>query len=614
MVVRELFQQKYISHWTSVFNKCQGRTGDMWQHANRLLRAPMTSSINLPADELASFFANKTETIRNSTVDAPMPVITQRQCTPLQSFDPVTAEEVIKVLSKSPTKHCSLDPIPTWLLKKVSHQLAPLLCTMCNVSLQSGFLPIEHKTAIVFPRLKKTTLDPDDTSSYRPISNLSFVSKFVERIVSSRLTKHCDQHSLLPVNQSAYRHHHSTETAVMKVHNDLVRAADNGQVTALVLLDLSAAFDTVDHDLLLSVLDERFALRNTAHDWFRDYLTHRTQFVKTVGGDSSTAELSCGVPQGSVLGPALFCMYTEDVTNVCDEHAVQHHLYADDKQLYASVQPKDARLGLQRLSDCARHITSWCSSRRLQLNASKTELIWFGTPGNLKKLSVTDSNLYLGGSLIRPSTTVRDLGVLLDSQLSMRQHISKVISVCYFHLRRLKKVIRYAGSDLARQLVSAFVLSKLDYCNCVLGGLPSTSIKALQLVQNAAARTILKLNYRSPITPALRELHWLPIEYRIQFKLCVMMHLSHTGRSPQYISEMLQPVATTSTRSGLRSASTACYKLPRLHLKLGERAFSYSGPKLWNALPHDLHDIIDTNAFKTRLKTVLFARAFDKRN
>jgi len=150
------------------------------------------------------------------------------------------------MLKKVPPKHCDLDPVPTWLVKKAAVVLAPVLCQMCNASLSSGTLPESQKHAIVRPLLKKPKLDPDDLNSYRPISNLTFTSKLVERVVAARFMKHVDDHTLLPARQSAYRRFHSTETAIPAVHNDLIHAADADHVTALVLLDLSSAFDTVD--------------------------------------------------------------------------------------------------------------------------------------------------------------------------------------------------------------------------------------------------------------------------------------------------------------------------------------------------------------------------------
>jgi len=159
-------------------------------------------------------------------------------------------------------------------VKRASDALAPVLSEMCNASLQSGDLPETQKSALVFPRLKKPTLDAEDPNSYRPISNLSFNSKFVERVVATRFTAHAERYRLFPSNHSAYRRHHNTETAVVSVMNDIIRAMDRGEVTALVLLDLSAAFDTVDHCTLLDVLHRPFAVEGIPLLWFNSYLTN----------------------------------------------------------------------------------------------------------------------------------------------------------------------------------------------------------------------------------------------------------------------------------------------------------------------------------------------------
>src|SRR5664279_5367773 len=239
---RQLFQQKLRDYWTSTIDSCRGDSKALWSKL-RVQMSPPThqDSSHFSADDFAAFFTSKVDKIRASTASAPPPVIqTQLVATSFSSFAPVSVDEVVRLLSRTPTKHCPLDPAPTWLVKRASHVLAPVLREMCNASLQSGNLPDTQKSAIVFPRLKKPTLDVEDANSYRPISNLSFASKFVERVVATRFTSHAERHRLFPSNQSAYRRHHNTETAVISVLNNIIRAVDNSEVTALVLLDLSA--------------------------------------------------------------------------------------------------------------------------------------------------------------------------------------------------------------------------------------------------------------------------------------------------------------------------------------------------------------------------------------
>ena len=226
---------------------------------NRLLRPHSAPCSSLTVDDFATHFRQKIDNIRQSTVSAASPVIANRSAADL-TFTKVSEKEVHDLVSRLPAKHCILDPVPTWLLKKTVHIVTPLLYRMCNSSLESGQFPAVCKKAVVYPRLKKPSLDACDANSYRPISNLTFVSKLVERVVSARFISHAESNDLLPANQSAYRRCHSTETAVAAVHNDLVRAADTGHVSALVMLDLSAAFDTVDHAVLLNVLQNRFSV------------------------------------------------------------------------------------------------------------------------------------------------------------------------------------------------------------------------------------------------------------------------------------------------------------------------------------------------------------------
>ena len=263
-----------------------------------------------------------------------------------------------------------------------------------------------------------------------------------------------------------------------------------------------------------------------------------------------------------------------------------------------------------KLQSCIKATQEWCESRRLQLNPAKTELIWFGSKTNLKKMADLDLNLYVKADVIKPVSVIRDLEVFLDSELSMRPHINTVVRSCFFHLRRLKSVRRILGAEVTSGLVSAFVTTRLDYCNSVLAGLPQSTFDPLQRVQNAAARLVAGTGTRDHITPVLQSLHWLPIKFRIIYKLCVLMHLVRVGRSPAYLSDMMTSVADLPGRERLRSSSSFRYELPRLKQKFGERSFLFSGPKAWNSLPSNLQELTNTDTFKKLLKTHLFKLAF----
>jgi hypothetical protein len=388
--------------------------------------------------------------------------------------------------------------------------------------------------------------------------------------------------------------------------NDIIRSTDNGQITALVLLDLSAAFDTVDHTTLIEVLHRRFAVNGQPLIWFQSYLSDRTQTFSTSCSQSAPINVDCSVPQGSVLGPLEFISYTENISEIFESNKVIHHLFADDKQLLKSSGIQDINNVQQLLISCISDVRDWCSSRRLQLNATKTELIWFGSRCNLNKLSNTDLTLTVGNDVIQPVSVVRDLGVYLDSELTMKQHIRRITRSCFFQLRRLRQIRRSAGPEVTKKLVSALILSRLDYCNAALAGLPQSTIQPLQRVQNTAARLISNTGRRKHITPVLKELHWLPVNLRIKYKLCLLMHLIHTHQCPQYLQQIVSLTSISATRPGLRSSSGLSYYKPWIRTKFGERAFSVAGPAAWNSLPFSLQATINTNSFKRQLKTHLF--------
>ena len=228
----------------------------------------------------------------------------------LHNLSHVTDIEVRRLVLSVPCKSSDLDPLPTGLVKDCIDVLVTLIVSIVNLSLSEGCFQTHFKSVLVSPLFKKPTLNRDDMKNYRPVSSLSFLSKMFEKVVASRLNSHINSSHTSNDYQSAYRKSHSTETALLKIHNDILSSMDDGRVTALTLFDLSAAFDTIDHTVLLRRLGNWFGVSGKALDWFKSYLTARNQRVKLGNCLSSRSDLSFGVPQMSVLGPLLFTLYT----------------------------------------------------------------------------------------------------------------------------------------------------------------------------------------------------------------------------------------------------------------------------------------------------------------
>src|SRR5271154_1498913 len=244
--------------------------------------------------------------------------------------------------------------------------------------------------------------------------------------------------------QSACRPLHSPETALLRVQNDILTSIDNKEITVLVLLDLSSAFDTVDHAILLNRL-KNFGITGLVHDWFSSYLSGRTQAVFLDGVTSDSVNLTCGVPQGSVLGPILFNIYTQPLGEIARKHGMKYHFYADDTQLYMSFTVSDCSTSIQLISNCIADIRSWMKSNLLKLNETKTEVVLLGTKQQLSK--VGNIGISVGNVNIQSCNKVRNLGVIFHCNMTMEEQVNKARKMSYFYIGLLGKLRKFLSKD-----------------------------------------------------------------------------------------------------------------------------------------------------------------------
>ncbi|KAF7239662.1 putative RNA-directed DNA polymerase from transposon BS [Varanus komodoensis] len=375
----------------------------------------------------------------------------------------------------------------------------------------------------------------------------------LERVVAGQLQALLDETDYLDPFQSGFRPRYGTESALVALYDDLCREKDRGSASLLALLDLSAAFDTIDHGILLDRL-AGLGVGGTALQWFRSYLNGR--FQKVVLGDYGSApwQLCHGVPQGSILSPLLFNIYMKTLGEVIKRCGLWNHQYADNTQLYLSfsTNPGEAVAVLNR---CLAEVMGWMRANKLKLNPDKTEVLLVGGSG----FGEGELNLVLNGVALPPRDKVRSLGVLLDPELSLEAQVTAAARSAFLQLWLIHQLRPYLENDCLATATHALVTSRLDFCNALYVGLPLKMVRILQLVQNRAARLLTGTERYVHMTPVLCQLHWLPIEVRAKFKVLVMTYKALNGLGPGYLKKRLRPYMPSRP---LRSAGEALLREP----------------------------------------------------
>ena len=434
--------------------------------------------------------------------------------------------------------------------------------------------------------------------------------KKLEKRVLSQDSSYLNSHNLYNTCQSACGPGHSTETALLKVVNDLFLSLNKGNISVLALLDFSSAFDTIDHTIHVHRLHTDFGFTDTVLQWFSSYLTDRTHYVSLSNHCSDLVPVHSGVPRVSVLGPILFTMYTKPLSAIIDSHSIMHHSFADDLQLQISAPPDRISELLHSMQSCIGDVNACATANMLKLNDSQTDLMLV-TSNRSKHLHNLPTSITIGNAQIPLKQSVKKLSFTLDCHLTMNAHVSNIARTCYFELRRLASIRRFLTSTATATLVSAFVLSRIDYCNSLLFGSTHDVKSHLQRIQNYAARVILRLPMSSSITIHLKSLHWLPVIVRSTYKIACLCYHCHCSTAPSYVTDMLhkKPLHTRNTRS-------SSFTMPPLnrhaHSKatLSDRSYYFASSSFWKSIPNDVRCAPSLSPSKSRLNTYLLRSVY----
>ena len=415
------------------------------------------------------------------------------------------------------------------------------------------------------------------------------MGKLLESLALSRLRPHITASQSFSPFQSAYRPGYSTETANLKIAHDLLEAFDSGNPSLLVSLDLSAAFDCVLHSNLLSRLSLEFGFSGPSFDWIQSYLSHRDQFVKLGNDKSQPYAMTSGVPQGSVLGPLLFSAYVSPVSRLIHSFGLLHHIYADDITLLLKF---DSHLSpLTLVNDCTTALSNWLMFNGLRLNPSKSEVLWTGTRQQVQSAANYEQNLLIAGLPVTTSKSVKITGVTFDSKLSFSDHVSEVCKAVNFHLRALSHIRHFLDTSSANTLAVSIIGARIDYCNSLFTTISDFNLLRLQRLQNRAAHIVTNTKRTTSFSQLLRQLHWLPVPNRTDFKIATLTFKVLTTHQPSYLDSLIVPY---NSRRSLRSSNQNLLAVPRTQSVTQSKAFHSYAPQIWNKLPQPLRNLAFT--------------------
>ena len=596
-------QTKLMVHWTNFTNLRKQTTALALQKKKVFTRSKINSAINsqkalsstlkkltghdnapvypnlesdaVIANGFAEFFDNKVKTIRNNlelkddsdfmcsniTVNVGIQFLSE--------FVLSTPEEIREIINEHGLKCCFSDPCPAEVYKANLDFFVPLWTQLVNKSLLNGSMEC-LKHADIIPLLKSDDLDPNCFKNFRPVSNLQFLGKLIERVVLKRLNDHLTRNNLNVPNQHGYKKGHSTESILIKITNDILIACDKKTATVLLLLDLSSAFDTVDVNVLLDILCKEMGIKGNALKWFRSFLTNRTMRVKINESFSDIYRLEFGIPQGSVLGPVLFSIYVRSIYKLVEQHGFDIKGFADDHQLYVSFTPgfQHHYLGL-KINRIINILNDWMGSFFLKLNTEKTQIIVFGPKTIRDSIGVHGMFIDYDNSCLRFRNVVNNLGVLFDSDMSFTSQVRRSVNAAFLTIKSISRISSFLSKNEKTILTCSLVLSKLDYCNSLYYGIHSALLNRLQYVQNCAARLVFKLKKYDHVSDILNDLHWLPIRNRIIYKLLLTVHKCLYNVSSEELNDLLL----------VESSRTFNLRIEKCNTSFGTRAFSICASK-----------------------------------
>ena len=584
-------------------------TRDFYQSAKKLnvmAEKSLKNNTKFSPDILnKSFLSNNNAEIDEHLVDEQITNLYKNTmpCIHKFNFEHVDEREVIKVVKSIKTMSRGIDDIGVFTLKLLINRISSIITDIINTSLDQNIYPDRWKIAIITP-IPKVPI-PMKPSDFRPISILVTLSKIIGRLTSRQMVRYLNEHNLLDPYQSAYKINHSTATTHLKISEDIFEAIDDCDITLLILLDFSKAFDTVNHRLLIEKL-KILGFQENACSWIKSYLSDRYQAVKIGSEISSWEKIKNGVPQGSILGPLLFTILTSDMRK-CFWYG-SYHEYADDTQKYDTTSVENVNQCISNANEDLQRVTEYCKNNFLILNEDKCKYMFIGSAQNIKKLNESVINpVLINDKPLERVTQAKNLGMTYDEVLSWTKNINGLIAKAMGNFRNLLNFKNFLDSAEKQEFCQSMVLSQFNYCDIVYMGIDKSLENKIQHIQNICLRYIFNFRKRDhPNYDKLRaKLGWLKMsESRVSHGL-IQMYKIINGHAPYYLRDF---VTLTSEINEPRTRSQRAEKIwisKNFRTKIRRNSFLFSMSCKYNTIPEEITKSRTINSFKINIKKYL---------
>ena len=550
-------------------------------------------------NEIAHLFNDYFVTIGSSlsqklpTVDNVSPTYFMKSCNPESMFvNPVSKEELNRVIQNLKNSSPGYDNLSPCIIKEFSDHLIDPLLHIINLSFSQGVFPDELKLAKVLPLFKNG--DKMLINNYRPVSILPSLSKIYEKLMYDKLNSFLDQNDILNDHQFGFRSKHSTSMALSLLVDKILDALDNNELVLGVFLDFSKAFDTIDHRILLKKL-EHYGVRGLSLSWFDSYLTCRKQFVSYNNAKSETANISCGVPQGSILGPLLFIIYINDIVRV--SNVLFPVVFADDTNVF--IQGKNIDTMCKTMNAELEKLLHWLNINKLSLNVNKTHYMVFHKSRH--KVSMCHK-LSINNVEINYVDKTKFLGVIIDSKLSWKEHIKHITSKLAKSIGIISKARKFVDNKSLLTLYYAFCYPYIKYCIEIWGGTNDTTLLPLIKRQKRLVRVISGAPYRAHTENLFKELNVLKLNNVFQLSVSMFMYKFVNGLLPNVFKNFYK---CNNMNHSYNTRQSSLFQTPAVKSDLLFRSIRIKGVHIWNYLFKNIDVNVGLSSFKYNVKKLL---------